>query len=74
MIRGAFEALVIGDPASSATDVGPVIDAEAKGALDAHLARCARPAARSGSASCRPAASAAPSSPRRSSRSLRSPT
>ncbi len=37
MIRGAFEALVIGDPADPATDVGPVIDAEAKAALDDHL-------------------------------------
>src|SRR4029078_7046418 len=37
MIRGAFEALVIGDPAVLATDVGPVIDAEAKRALDAHI-------------------------------------
>jgi RHH-type proline utilization regulon transcriptional repressor/proline dehydrogenase/delta 1-pyrroline-5-carboxylate dehydrogenase len=39
MIRGAFEALVIGDPADLATDVGPVIDAEAKRALDVHLAQ-----------------------------------
>jgi RHH-type proline utilization regulon transcriptional repressor/proline dehydrogenase/delta 1-pyrroline-5-carboxylate dehydrogenase len=38
MIRGAFEALVIGDPADLATDVGPVIDAEAKAALDDHIA------------------------------------
>jgi RHH-type proline utilization regulon transcriptional repressor/proline dehydrogenase/delta 1-pyrroline-5-carboxylate dehydrogenase len=38
MIRGAFEALVVGDPADLATDVGPVIDAEAKGALDQHVA------------------------------------
>jgi RHH-type proline utilization regulon transcriptional repressor/proline dehydrogenase/delta 1-pyrroline-5-carboxylate dehydrogenase len=38
MIRGAFEALVIGDPADLATDVGPVIDAEAKAKLDAHIA------------------------------------
>jgi RHH-type proline utilization regulon transcriptional repressor/proline dehydrogenase/delta 1-pyrroline-5-carboxylate dehydrogenase len=39
MIRGAFEALVIGDPADLATDVGPVIDADAKRALDVHLAQ-----------------------------------
>jgi RHH-type proline utilization regulon transcriptional repressor/proline dehydrogenase/delta 1-pyrroline-5-carboxylate dehydrogenase len=39
MIRGAFEALVIGDPAALATDVGPVIDAEAKRALNGHIAR-----------------------------------
>ncbi|GAA0270515.1 bifunctional proline dehydrogenase/L-glutamate gamma-semialdehyde dehydrogenase PutA [Alteraurantiacibacter aestuarii] len=37
MIRGAFEALVIGDPAQLATDVGPVIDAEARQALDVHV-------------------------------------
>ena len=38
MIRGAFEALVIGDPAELETDVGPVIDSEAKGSLDEHVA------------------------------------
>jgi RHH-type proline utilization regulon transcriptional repressor/proline dehydrogenase/delta 1-pyrroline-5-carboxylate dehydrogenase len=38
MIRGAFDALVVGDPAELATDVGPVIDAEAQGALDKHVA------------------------------------
>jgi RHH-type proline utilization regulon transcriptional repressor/proline dehydrogenase/delta 1-pyrroline-5-carboxylate dehydrogenase len=38
MIAGAMEALTIGDPADLATDVGPVIDAEAKRALDEHLA------------------------------------
>ncbi len=38
MIRGAFEALVIGDPRALATDVGPVIDAEAKASLEAHVA------------------------------------
>jgi len=38
MIRGAFEALVIGDPQQLTTDVGPVIDAEAKAALDQHIA------------------------------------
>jgi len=38
MIRGAFEALTIGDPTELATDVGPVIDAEAREALDAHVA------------------------------------
>jgi RHH-type proline utilization regulon transcriptional repressor/proline dehydrogenase/delta 1-pyrroline-5-carboxylate dehydrogenase len=37
MIRGAFETLVIGDPADLATDVGPVIDAEAKASLDEHV-------------------------------------
>ena len=38
MITGAFEALVVGDPADLATDVGPVIDAEAKAKLEAHVA------------------------------------
>ena len=38
MIRGAFAALVIGRPEDLATDVGPVIDAEAKAKLDAHIA------------------------------------
>ncbi|MGI8931868.1 MAG: bifunctional proline dehydrogenase/L-glutamate gamma-semialdehyde dehydrogenase PutA [Sphingomicrobium sp.] len=38
MIAGAMQALTIGDPSDLATDVGPVIDAEAQGALEAHLA------------------------------------
>ena len=38
MIAGAMKALTVGDPAELTTDVGPVIDAEAKAALDAHLA------------------------------------
>ena len=38
MIRGAFAALVIGSPEDLATDVGPVIDAEAKAKLDNHVA------------------------------------
>ena len=38
MIAGAMAALKIGDPRDLTTDVGPVIDAEAKAALDAHLA------------------------------------
>ena len=42
MIRGAFEALVIGSPEDLATDVGPVIDAEAKAKLDAHVAAMKR--------------------------------
>ena len=37
MVAGAMEALKIGDPADLATDVGPVIDEEAKAALEAHL-------------------------------------
>ncbi|MGB7407109.1 MAG: bifunctional proline dehydrogenase/L-glutamate gamma-semialdehyde dehydrogenase PutA [Pontixanthobacter sp.] len=39
MIRGAFEALDIGDPEMLATDVGPVIDPDAKAALERHVAR-----------------------------------
>jgi len=38
MIAGAMEALKVGDPADLATDVGPVIDEDAKGLLDEHLA------------------------------------
>ncbi|MDN3646586.1 bifunctional proline dehydrogenase/L-glutamate gamma-semialdehyde dehydrogenase PutA [Pontixanthobacter aestiaquae] len=39
MIHGAFEALHIGDPVNLATDVGPVIDPDAKAALERHIAR-----------------------------------
>ncbi|WP_427969113.1 bifunctional proline dehydrogenase/L-glutamate gamma-semialdehyde dehydrogenase PutA [Altererythrobacter sp.] len=39
MIRGAFEALDVGDPAQLSTDVGPVIDPDAKAALERHVAR-----------------------------------
>ncbi len=39
IIRGAFEALTIGDPADFATDVGPVIDPDAQAALERHVAR-----------------------------------
>jgi RHH-type proline utilization regulon transcriptional repressor/proline dehydrogenase/delta 1-pyrroline-5-carboxylate dehydrogenase len=34
-----MDVLTVGDPADFATDIGPVIDASAKDALDAHLAR-----------------------------------
>jgi RHH-type proline utilization regulon transcriptional repressor/proline dehydrogenase/delta 1-pyrroline-5-carboxylate dehydrogenase len=37
MIAGAVQALKVGDPRDLATDVGPVIDEEAKHALDEHL-------------------------------------
>ncbi|RAH98205.1 bifunctional proline dehydrogenase/L-glutamate gamma-semialdehyde dehydrogenase [Acuticoccus sediminis] len=37
MLRGAVAALQIGDPWLVATDVGPVIDAEARGRIDAHI-------------------------------------
>ena len=39
MLLGAARELTIGDPLDYATDVGPVIDAEAKAALDRHKAR-----------------------------------
>ena len=44
MLKGAMAELVIGDPADLATDVGPVIDDEAKQMLEAHKARMAREA------------------------------
>ncbi len=39
MIAGAARQLRIGDPRDPATHVGPVIDADAKARLDAHIAR-----------------------------------
>jgi RHH-type proline utilization regulon transcriptional repressor/proline dehydrogenase/delta 1-pyrroline-5-carboxylate dehydrogenase len=42
MLAGAMAELVIGDPALIATDVGPVIDAAAKEALEHHAARMER--------------------------------
>ena len=39
MIRGAFEALDVGDPTRFDTDVGPVIDHDAQAALERHIAR-----------------------------------
>jgi RHH-type transcriptional regulator, proline utilization regulon repressor / proline dehydrogenase / delta 1-pyrroline-5-carboxylate dehydrogenase len=38
MIAGAMQALEVGDPRELAADVGPVIDDEAKSALEQHLA------------------------------------
>ena len=43
-IKGAMDALVVSDPAAFTTDVGPVIDREAREALEAHLARLEREA------------------------------
>ncbi len=43
-LTGALAALNLGDPALPVTDIGPVIDAEALGALDAHIARLEREA------------------------------
>ncbi|WGS00686.1 bifunctional proline dehydrogenase/L-glutamate gamma-semialdehyde dehydrogenase PutA [Bradyrhizobium sp. ISRA443] len=44
MIAGAARELKIGDPSDPSTHVGPVIDAEAKQRLDAHIARMKRQA------------------------------
>ncbi|MDI1281443.1 bifunctional proline dehydrogenase/L-glutamate gamma-semialdehyde dehydrogenase PutA [Brevundimonas sp.] len=38
-LKGALATLVVGDPADPATDIGPVIDAESRGILEAHLVR-----------------------------------
>jgi RHH-type proline utilization regulon transcriptional repressor/proline dehydrogenase/delta 1-pyrroline-5-carboxylate dehydrogenase len=43
-LTGALEALVVGDPADPATDIGPVIDAEARTQLEEHAARLQREA------------------------------
>jgi RHH-type proline utilization regulon transcriptional repressor/proline dehydrogenase/delta 1-pyrroline-5-carboxylate dehydrogenase len=40
MIRGAMLELHIGDPEQLGTDVGPVIDADARDALEAYVAAC----------------------------------
>ncbi|WP_305097897.1 bifunctional proline dehydrogenase/L-glutamate gamma-semialdehyde dehydrogenase PutA [Croceibacterium aestuarii] len=42
MIRGGFEALVIGDPAKLDTDIGPVIDEDAQANLEKHIASMKR--------------------------------
>jgi len=44
MLKGAMAELKIGDPLDYATDVGPVIDEEARKTLDAHKARMAKEA------------------------------
>ena len=43
-LAGAMDALVIGDPADPRTDIGPVIDEEARAALGAHRERLGREA------------------------------
>ncbi|HEX7885571.1 MAG TPA: bifunctional proline dehydrogenase/L-glutamate gamma-semialdehyde dehydrogenase PutA [Phenylobacterium sp.] len=43
-LTGAMQTLVVGDPADPRTDIGPVIDAEARGALEAHVEKLARQA------------------------------
>jgi RHH-type proline utilization regulon transcriptional repressor/proline dehydrogenase/delta 1-pyrroline-5-carboxylate dehydrogenase len=42
MLIGAMEGLVVGDPGLLSTDVGPVIDADAQGALQEHATRMER--------------------------------
>jgi RHH-type proline utilization regulon transcriptional repressor/proline dehydrogenase/delta 1-pyrroline-5-carboxylate dehydrogenase len=44
MIAGAARELVVGDPMDLASDVGPVIDADARASLEAHVARMTREA------------------------------
>lgn len=46
MLAGALDELVLGDPSQLATDVGPVIDAEAHANLSRHVARLDREAKR----------------------------
>ncbi len=43
-LSGAMDELAIGDPADAFTDVGPVIDEEARGILTAHMERMSREA------------------------------
>ena len=43
-LKGAMDALTLGEPADPATDVGPVIDTEALDMLNAHAERMAREA------------------------------
>ena len=43
-LAGAMDALVVGDPADPRTDIGPVIDEDAQGALIAHRERLGRDA------------------------------
>jgi len=44
MLKGAMQTLTVSEPSCLATDVGPVIDDEAKAALEAHVARMDRDA------------------------------
>ena len=46
MLEGAMDALIVGDPAELATDVGPVISAAAADGLRAHIAAMRRAGAR----------------------------
>ncbi len=51
MVRGALRELSVGDPAQWTTDVGPVIDDEAHGLLQRHIARLRAEASLIGEAS-----------------------
>ena len=42
MLKGAMQSLVVGDPWEAATDVGPVIDAEAQDGILDHVAQASR--------------------------------
>jgi RHH-type proline utilization regulon transcriptional repressor/proline dehydrogenase/delta 1-pyrroline-5-carboxylate dehydrogenase len=44
MLAGAMRELAVGDPSRLSTDVGPIIDEDAKRALDAHVGRMEREA------------------------------
>ncbi len=44
LLKGHMDELVVGDPALFRTDVGPAIDAEAQGILEAHVERMGREA------------------------------
>jgi RHH-type proline utilization regulon transcriptional repressor/proline dehydrogenase/delta 1-pyrroline-5-carboxylate dehydrogenase len=43
-LTGAMQTLVVGDPADPRTDIGPVIDADAQAALEAHVERLGKEA------------------------------
>ncbi|MGV9010665.1 bifunctional proline dehydrogenase/L-glutamate gamma-semialdehyde dehydrogenase PutA [Brevundimonas sp.] len=43
-LKGALAAQVVGDPTDPATDIGPVIDAESRAALEAHVERLSKEA------------------------------
>ena len=43
-LKGALAAQVVGDPTDPATDIGPVIDAESRAALEAHVERLGKEA------------------------------
>ncbi len=66
MLKGAMRELAVGDPRRLATDVGPVIDADARTALTAHITRMReRWLARLLSCRCPPSAGTGRSSRRR---------